>query len=126
MMTSGWLCPPREIKDRGGHARWTHYFIDGKSLCKKWYLSPSDPEPKEATCLDEMRVCNTCKRKLGKMMKKKFGDGWAKHPLSEKVHYYDDGLSICQRFVQQEVPMEQVPEDVEVCSYCKNVVRHFE
>jgi len=123
----GWAKPNRPIKDRSGHARWSHYFIDGESLCGRWFLGKRDSEPvlrNEVFSGD----CNTCRNKLAKM-RSKYIDGWLV-PDEDKdsndfEHYFEDGISLCSRFIQNKDARPDTEFEVSaamgICSYCSTL-----
>lgn len=100
MLSEGWSKPNRPIKDRSGHARWAHYFVNGRSLCGRWRWRKGDEPLFKENDLHRFGHCITCRNKLMKRVSKKFVAGWAQPSNEEWYHYFYDGLSLCIRFMQ--------------------------
>jgi len=125
-MIEGWSKPNRPIKDRSGHARWSHYFIDGRSLCRRWtWFGHCDPEPVQRNEVFSTD-CTSCRNRLAKL-RSKYVDGWLAPDEDScyHVHYFEDGLSLCSRFIQNRDARPdkkfRVRDSVEICSYCSTV-----
>ena len=123
----GWSIATSKVLHGKGYYR-EHYFDEsGSSLCKTWFRSLSTSfnfSLLETRWHKEPKTCNTCFRKLAKIASKKFKDGWARLSVKPKgylsaVHYFLDGISLCQHFIQHTDPqqIEEFPEQ-EICESC--------
>ena len=123
MESEGWSKPNRPIKDRSGHARWRHYFVNGTSLCGRWRWRKCDEQIFIENDLSEFTHCVTCRNKLAKRLSKIYMNGWAQPSNEERHHYFYEGLSLCVRFMQHRNGQPEV--EGTRCSYCENLAKQF-
>jgi len=95
-------------------------------MCGRWIWSKHrDPEPvprNEVFSTD----CVTCRNKLAKM-RSKYADGWLlpDEDSYDFEHYFEDGISLCCRFVQgkdaQPDTEFRATAAMGICPYCTTV-----
>jgi len=120
----GWSRPNRASHDRFGGSKRSHYFVDGKSLCKKWVHNPRTNPDLEDTDDLPTGFCATCLRALIKTFK--FTNGWAIPSSDNRLHVFVGGQSLCTGYSQSSDGQSIANKgSTEVCNHCEEIFKKY-